>query len=85
MPHTLSKAAPTARPSSMPTRHNIGLLTPTRKFANMALTKRSNLGKNSSAHDDDAGSAPQRRMGGMANREAPAAYDDGAVVSLAAT
>jgi methyl-accepting chemotaxis protein len=51
----------------------------------MALTKRSNLGKNSSAHDDDAGGAPQRRMGGMANREAPAAYDDGAVVSLAAT
>jgi methyl-accepting chemotaxis protein len=49
----------------------------------MALTKRSNLGKPSSTNDDDAGVAPHRRLGVVAQREAPASQDNGAVVSLA--
>jgi methyl-accepting chemotaxis protein len=48
----------------------------------MALTKRSNLGRTSSVHDDDADASSHRRA--AAQRDAPVAHQDGTVVSLAA-
>ena len=50
----------------------------------MALTKRSNLSRTASVHDEDAIVVPHRRLSAAAHLDASFAHEDGAVVSLAA-
>jgi hypothetical protein len=56
----------------------------TKEFAKAALTKRSNLDRTSSGHDEDAPGAPHRRLGAGAHQDAPPVHADGTIVSLAA-
>ena len=51
----------------------------------MALTKRSNLSRTASVHDEDAIVVPHRRLSAAAHLDASFAHEDGAVVSIASS